>query len=434
MKKITLILFSISVFFAPLSALNVEDEYKKALKAYKQKDYQRSYELLSKLYLTRLSDVDLNYQLGRSAYETGHYEIALAAFERVDMLDEGNIRNKLEMARTYFMLKMYEESKNAFEEVLQNQSIPDNVRKNIEIYLSKTSKVLNRSFTYGVVGLDLLYDTNINFSSSNDYYEINGVKLPTGEEKGGGALQFLGSVSNIYDIGDKNGFAIKNRLTTLYKGHLNSDNSDYDIGFIAYNPSLLYKETKFTTELELGLDKLYISGDSYLQSLSISPKIDWNHTPTLKSLVSFKYYSKDYNNNSLDSQMYELSYGLQKILSPRSYVQANLLASKQKKDGGVSVVVDYDEHKLNLNYANQINPTFGYEAIAQLYKRSYKDNTPMFGNTREDNVATITAAFMAKVISNTMIKAKLQYSKADSNQEIYSYDKGVVTIGLVTTF
>ncbi|CAI6146612.1 MAG: hypothetical protein SPLUMA1_SPLUMAMAG1_00328 [uncultured Sulfurimonas sp.] len=70
--------------------------------------------MFSTLYFSKLSDAKLNFYLGGSAYETGHYEMALATFERVEILDSGNLRNKLEMARTFFMLKMYEDSESTF--------------------------------------------------------------------------------------------------------------------------------------------------------------------------------------------------------------------------------------------------------------------------------------------------------------------------------
>jgi tetratricopeptide (TPR) repeat protein len=155
-------LFSFSVIYAS-SKSDLNLQYSKALQAYKAKNFGTSYEIFSKLYLSRLSDAKLNFYFGRSAYETGHYEVALAAFERVEMLDPGNLRNRLEMARIYYMLKMYEDAELAFKEVLANPNIPQNVRTNIELYLSRATKAQKKSFTYATVNLDFLYDSNVNY-------------------------------------------------------------------------------------------------------------------------------------------------------------------------------------------------------------------------------------------------------------------------------
>ncbi len=431
------IILSLLISAQLLLADTLDKQYEKALTAYKTKDFSTSYEILSKLYLTKLSDIDLSYQLGRSAYETGHYAIALAAFERVDMLDEGNIRNKLEMARTYFMLKMYEEAELGFKEVLQNQSIPQNVRTNIELYLAKVSKVQQKSFTYATLGIDYVYDSNINFASLNSTYQVGGVDLPTDDERQGSAFQIAGDITNIYDIGAKNGFAIKNKASIYIKHHNNSENSDYNIGYFVYNPSVLYKETKFTAELEGGFSVLSLGSKKYLQSLSISPKFDWNHSTTLKSLTYFKYASKDYQQNlqkGLDANHYELSYALQKILTPRSYVQAKVIGMKEKKKHGQRVDVDFNEYKLDLNYANQFNSTFGLELFGEYRQRDYKDHNNLFGNKREDKGKSASITLNTQITDSFRFRVKALYNKVNSNQSVYSYDKNTLSVGFVKTF
>lgn len=100
MRIVVLFLSLVSVFTYLNADESLQREYKVAVQSYKAHDFSTSYKLLSKLYITRLSDANLNFYLGRSAYETGHYEMALAAFERVQMLEPSNLRNRLEMGRT----------------------------------------------------------------------------------------------------------------------------------------------------------------------------------------------------------------------------------------------------------------------------------------------------------------------------------------------
>jgi len=161
----TFLLSLLLPMFLFASTTDIDSNYKEALTAYKVNDFRTSYTLLKKIYLDKLADVNFNFYLGRSAYETGHYETALAAFERVSMQDSTNIRNKLEMARTYFMLKMYEDSQNLYSDVLSNPNIPSNIRRNIELSLSRVSKVQKKSFTYATIKAEILYDSNINYGN-----------------------------------------------------------------------------------------------------------------------------------------------------------------------------------------------------------------------------------------------------------------------------
>lgn len=267
------------IFPAYILASDVQQTYNVAMSAYKSKDFKTSYDLLSKLYLTKLSDVNLNFALGMSAYETGHYEIALGAFERVEMLEPANLRNKLEKARTYFMLKMYEDAELGFKEVLDNPMISENVRKNIELYLSKVSKVQQKSFTYATISLDWIYDSNVNYGSLDDTYNVGSTAYPTADERSDRALQLSADIMNIYDIGEANGFALKNRAILYLKDYQHED--DYDVQYLAYMPSLVYKYTQYTAEMVVGVDAMTLGKELYLKTVSFMPRVEYAHTNSL---------------------------------------------------------------------------------------------------------------------------------------------------------
>ena len=440
MKKFFLVFL---VFFFPLYLLgagvsvsaSLDEQYKDGLDAYKSKDFKKSYDVFSKLYLTKLSDAKLNFYLGRSAYETGHYEIALAAFERVEMLDSGNLRNKLEMARTYFMLKMYKDSQNAFEEVLSNPNIPQNVRTNIEMYLAKVKGVQKKSFTYATVDVDWVYDSNVNYGSLDSTYNINVGTMPSDPERSDRALQLYTDIVNIYDLGENGGFAIKNRVKVFLKDYRELD--AYDVQYLAYTPSLLWKETKYLAELVVGLDIMTLGKEEYLRTVAFTPRFEYSHSNTLRSMLSFKYQTKYFTQKAqvdLDSHHYEIGYSLQDILSPRSYVQFGLNGIREQKIHGRRVDVDYDEYRLNLAYANQFSAVYGTEIFGQYRRRNYEDHSTLFDSTRYDNAGTLSATLNARILKTLRFHLKGSYDRVESNQERFSYQKYTVTIGLNKTF
>lgn len=430
---ILVMLFSFSAIYAA-DERDIDSQYTQAIKEYKAKNFSVSYEMFSKLYLSKLSDAKLNFYFGRSAYETGHYEVALAAFERVEMLDEGNLRNRLEMARTYYMLKMYEDSELAFKEVLDNPNIPQNVRKNIELYLSRVSKVQEKSFTYATVNVDFLYDSNVNYGSLGDF-EYGGSIYPSTDIKSDMALQAYADIVNVYDIGDKNGFVIKNRLIGFIKDY--TQENDFDVTYLAYAPSLIYRNTRNMVEFLLGVDDLMIGTEDYLRSVYITPRYEYSHTSTLKSLAYFKYQQKYFQRESeydLNADHFELSYGLQKILSPSSYIQGNLIAINEAKHHGVRVDVDYNEYKLNVVYANQFTTIFATELYAEYRKRDYSDYNSGFDSLRIDNAGSLGVNLNAKILETLRTHLKATYNRVESNQERYSYEKYTITLGLNKTF
>jgi len=409
--------------------------YKEGYDAYKAKNFQKSYEVFSKLYLTKLSDIKTNFYLGRSAFETGHYEVALAAFERVEMLDPANLRNKLEMARTYFMLKMYEDSQLAFEEVLKNPNIPQNIRTNLELYLSKVKRVQQKSFTYATINLDWVYDSNVNYGSLDSQYNIGIGTLPSSPEQVDRALQVYADIANIYDLGSKGGLAIKNRVEFFLKDYKKLN--PYDVQYIGYKPSLLYKGNSYLGEFAVGLDLLTLGKKEYLRTVSFSPKIEYRHTNSLKSLSYLKYQKKYFTQSSdrdLNCDHYEVVYGLQDILSPRSYVQTNLIAIKEQKIHGNRIDVDYNEYRINLSYANQFSVVYGGDIFAEYRKRDYEDFSSLFASTRSDSGVRVAGGINAKILQTLRVHLKGSFERVESNQQRFSYQKYTVLLGVNKTF
>ena len=428
---IFLVLFPFSLF---ATTTNIQTNYDKGLSAYKSKDFQTSYKLFKEIYLDKLADVNFSFYLGRSAYETGNYEVALAAFERVSMMDETSIRNKLETARTYFMLKMYEDAELAYREVLDNPSIPKNVRTNIEISLAKVSKVQKKSFTYATIMADFLYDSNINYGSIGSY-EFGGATLGRIDAVSDTAAQVFAGITNIYDIGYKNGFAIKNVLSIYAKDY--TDYNAYNVLFLSYTPSLLYKETLYTAELVAGFDTMELGKKKYLSSASLMPRFEFNHSPTVKSIAHIKYQRKKFEREAqqdLDSNRYELSYALQNLLSPRSYLQATLVGIKEKKIRGSNIYVDYDELKFNFNYANQFSKKYSLDAFTSARSRNYKDFSSGFSSKREDLGITGSIGISMNITKTARVRFSNSYEYVNSNQDRFSYKKRITSVGLSKAF
>lgn len=412
--------------------LQTNELYEKGLHYYRKKDYNKSYKLFSKIYLQKLMDAKFNFYYGHSAYKSGHYEMALASFERVEMIEPNNSRIKLEMARIYFILEMYEDAELRFKEVLQNPTIPKNVRINIELYLAQIANKTKKSFTYVTASLEVFYDSNINFGSLDDEYNIGDNIFPTQDELSSVALQLTGDILNIYDIGEKDGYLLKNKISMLTNRY--SNHPSYNINYLTYNPSLIYKTTRYITDIEFGFDILTVANDVYMKTISFKPKVDISHTDSLKSSIYFKLIDKFYKEKDLDAYQYEFSYGLQKLLSPTSYVVTNLTYLFQDKRRGQRIDVDYDEYKIDINYLNQISKKYSLEFYADIKNRKYKNYSELFVSTRDDKSGTISTTLTMQLSKDLRLKLKALYNRSHSNQKVFSYKKHTLSMGIVKTF
>ncbi|MDD2829469.1 MAG: tetratricopeptide repeat protein [Sulfuricurvum sp.] len=312
--KYLLLSFVTSVFIVNAqAALNSEElqHYTEAKTLYNGQSFSSAYEILSSLYLNALDDPQLNFYLGRSAYEVGEYSMALAAFERVKDLDPDNIRNQLELAKTQYRVKLYDESKEQFEEVLKTPKLPENVQKTVQYYLSNITKQQQRGVFFINARGGLLYDSNVNYSSSVDTFTLPdyGTFLNTQPISDSAHEESL-SFSYLYDIGELGGMIIRNDVNLYQRRYF--DEHSYDLFLLSYAPSLIWNTSRSAYELIGGIDRFSLGEKSYYTSYSLTPKWTYTLTPALRQIVSLKGETKRYFEfDSLDSHMGEFGYGVE---------------------------------------------------------------------------------------------------------------------------
>lgn len=133
----------------------------------KRRQYKQAFTLASRLVESHEGDAKFDFQYGLAAVETGHYDEALFAFERLVLIYPHQPRYRLELARTHFYLRNLKRSALEFNKILK-QNPPEPVQRNVKIFLEKIVE-LNRMveprflFTVDLAGG---FDTNINSATS----------------------------------------------------------------------------------------------------------------------------------------------------------------------------------------------------------------------------------------------------------------------------
>ncbi|MDQ1299330.1 MAG: hypothetical protein QG558_1869, partial [Campylobacterota bacterium] len=337
--------------------------YQESKKLYASKEYAKAYEILSSLYLNALDNSELNSYLGKAAFEVGEFQMAIAAFERVGMLEPNSVRNALELARIKFHANLLLEAEEEFKKILQNPGLPENVRLNIEYYLGAIAKKQQRSFTFITARAGILYDSNVNFGFTGDYH------LFTNKPRGDTAHEEILSFTHLYDFGSQGGAMVRNAASVYNRSY--SDEHDYDIVVWSYLPALVYKDQRSSYELIGGIDRLYLSSESFSTSYSLQPKWMYSYLPSLRQTLALKVGRNNYTDNGLDSRKIEGQAALEYYFSPSSSVLGDLVLSRQIKNSGDRINVNYSEISPGLLYVNQIVPKTIVQANVSLKKRSY---------------------------------------------------------------
>lgn len=118
-------------------------------------------------------DAEYDYYYGRLAYESGHYNEALFAFERVLTVQPRQHRARLELARAYFSLGDIDRADAELQQVLAIDP-PPVVRNNILLFQHEIERYRRQRSTQWLprVGVQLGSDSNINSATADTTVEI----------------------------------------------------------------------------------------------------------------------------------------------------------------------------------------------------------------------------------------------------------------------
>ena len=112
-----------------------------AKKSFEAKEFDKAYGFFDTLSSEMPTSAEVQFYLGLSAMELQKYDEALAAFDRVLMLDPNPTRTKLEIARVYYISGQYEQASVEVKSIL-TENLPFDVKNNVDAFKANSSLVL----------------------------------------------------------------------------------------------------------------------------------------------------------------------------------------------------------------------------------------------------------------------------------------------------
>lgn len=429
--KRTILLFTI-IFSAGFNTVYADSSYPVLEKHINQQKYKQAYQQATKLLAQNEGDPRFDYLYGLSALQTGHYNEAVFALDRVTILTPRVIRPRLELARAYLKLNNKRAAIKEFNDVL-NLSPPPIVRQKVTAYISELEKgnqQVQKSVTKRLASFSIGYDDNINFG-----YSSSDIDLP-----------LFGVVTlNPSAVKQSSGFA-----EAKFQIRRRNTNSNKSNTFVSANLThrKYFKDTDFNftdVDLRAGIT-LNRNKNQYQFVVRDRPVfLDDNlHSNTLgvdaiarKALGSGKVASvslgiEDYRNNSTP-------------LSDRK--RAQLGASWDKNNGDL-------QHQISLNLGSEwaddsAGKQFSRDIAGVGYKltrdwneknktsvnvdyRRYKHKAPyaLFPDTREDDRVILGAVHEWQLSNKTAILFSARHINNNSNIELYDAKRNEIQVGV----
>jgi tetratricopeptide (TPR) repeat protein len=397
--------------------LEQSNKYITAVTMYNTEQFVKSYELFNKLFLENNYNLNVNYFLAKSAFKIKKYDEAMAAYERVLIINPDFNQARYDYARILYKLKQKKEAKIEF-----NKLLSSNINPEIKTQITEYLKILNnkmRGSANIIVGLSR--STNINNGLLSPEYRLPGLNdiLVKGEDPISDSAHSEMLDLNFYNYFKDDTFRLKNSFLVYNKNYFNE--TDENITLLSYKPTLSYLDKDYLYALGFGIERIIKSREDF-NSYFISPQI------TNKDFfINLKYQKVQYIsdvNKEKDFHKIQL-FGKINLFKNMNYY-TNLYKNIRDKN----IRTDIDKYTIgnglnlfyNINKNNKINLKY------QLNYSKYKYENNFFESKREDKQHLVELSLSHALNKDNFINISTSYLKNNSNQDAYVYDEKAIKL------
>lgn len=412
-------------------------DFPTAKTAFENKQYQQAYELFSKLVESDYGSLDYSFYLAQSAAAVGKPQEAIVAYERVLINHPDDTRSKLELGRLYYEMQEYTLSQSYFLSAL-NDEVPETVRTNINHYLDKIDQKSQLATLTGAVLVGAGFDSNVNSApyASSWYVPVFGSDFTNNTDETSAAYhQEMAVLNHHYNADSKYGFDINNNLLAYSKFY--PSESDYDILYVRYKPSLIFENDDRKIETGIVVDNMRYGSDPYLTSYGLSVSLFKLLDPTQAFKAELTALKKDYlrsDDEGRDAVQFALNTKYHQALNQQTtwYAAADFI--RNTKDSGDLTDVSYDSLRLEAGMSHQIDAELRVGGNLGLSQTNYHDTSGFFLKKRQDQ--TLKAAVdISKIIDKDLsVQGRAEHIVNTSNQAAYEYNKSLLLVNLIKQF
>lgn len=445
MKKIV-VLFNIFLLFSlSLNASNDDGNkvyisgskglYNDALKNFRSKNYEKSYTQFNALFLTNMEDVLINFYLGRSAYELEKYEFALSAYDRILIAEPNNTRARLEMAQTYFKMKLYVQSLSEFNEVLKNKKLPLKVKKIVNAKVEYIKSIQKKSFIKATAIAGILYDSNINSTPATGSFNIynptvDSTVLVTNNDKeeSTSIYQVVGQLNHTYKYSDN--FILNSSVTALLMKY--NDHKEKDIHALSLSTAPTYLFKNYKIALSVLFDKVNLGHESYQNNIYFNPtytrvlndKTLYSSGLKLGRVTFVKEKDRDVN-------LLEWQNSLKYLTNKFGLFTIGLNLGKEYELREQRTDVEHGYFNSYINNSYEIGEDYLLQTAISHKQLNYDDTDINFQSKRKDKKSDFSISLIKPINKQVITNIGANYTKKDSNHVASEYDKYTIKANLI---
>jgi len=401
---------------------------------------QGAYELLAAHESDLAGDAGFDYLLGIAAEDSGHLTHSVFALERVLAVQPDNVLARAEIARVYLMLGEVGTSRREFETVSKSASLPPAARKAIEQYLTAFRATPEAGADFkGFLAFTVGWDSNVNAASDTSSVAIPAaggaifIIDPSDQEVDDAFTTVAGGASMSYPLNDSLRF---NAGLNAYWRYLPNE-TEFDTASVnGYaGLDLIQGDTVFT--LAGQGENFRLDGDTYRNAYGALLQLRQAIGDVSQFTAYGQYARLEYPDQSFrDGNRFTLGGAYSSIL-PGTFAPTGFIGGY----GGVEEPDDDNSDHLKYNFAgirmggqlqfNQQTSLFGF---FNYERRNYDSDDPLFNEPRVDNYYGLRVGSDYHFARQWTVTPAVDYMRSDSNLEIFTYDRWIVSATLRVDF
>ncbi len=444
MKKLKFSIISLLICFHCSFVLGnpvsntIDDNFTKGIDLFKSGRFQESYEILLKAFEDSPGNLELNFYLGRAAFEINNYEIAVMAFERILMAAPNENRVKLEIARAFHRLGANDIARQYCKEVLASNP-PEIVKTNINNFLLYIDKTEQAHFLSGQFMIGVDWNNNIWASPSS-----RSIRSAIGN------IQLTGaSAQKTQDWIYNTTLRVDHTYRFPYSDHswktqavlynaIYDVTDELDIRFFGGYTGPQFVSGKNRYSIMLLLNNLELDDDEYFKSAG--SKAAWDHIFNTNFVVrtELKYEFKEFPETpERDSKNTSLSLNLG-INYKNNWFNINLKAEDESADND-----EYNYVRFGSNISITRELPFKTKGSVDYYYQysAYDEEAFLFNKKRQDHqhyagISLEKKIWKSSLKTNQSVSLKLNYRHtwAYSNIGLYEYNADLVQVSMIYNF
>ena len=394
------------------------------------------------------ADPEASFELARAAAEAGDLTSAIAALERLLILNPRLDNIKLELGVLYLETGATELGERLIREALENPEVPPDVRERAEEFLAAAEAANDPLRVAGSVTVGLLAESNAN-SAPSSVSELGFELDPEAQGQSDVSGFVQGDVRLRYDLGLQAGHELA--LDAAYYGQRYGDLSEIDFGRLSLSTGVDFNLTRAldrTAQLSVRLDGSVARRDDerFLTEIGPSATLRLVAGPRTSGQVGAFWRDQEFEpttrvpvNDNRDGTVFGALARGDRVLSERASAFLGLSALRKTAQEEFEA---YDEIAASAGYARSFDAPVAAGApwilslSGSLSRTEYEGPDPdiLPDEAREDVTVTVAAGLTIPVADDFAILSEVGYTSQSSNYATNDFDNTFGSIALTYRF